>query len=175
MKLKIKKTAAAAGLVAVGVSLGSMWLSNTALWAESDATPGSIDDPVVTKSYVDKLVGGGRSDSAQKELQAMMDAFKKELEAGKAGTSSEVVIVKPGQTLMAAAGAQFVLRAGKGVAYSSDVNGISNVTAGTDIKSGQAVPNNHLIIFPREGRGVMPDPNQTGPLTVLVLGGYELK
>ncbi|EXX86807.1 hypothetical protein BG52_05745 [Paenibacillus darwinianus] len=171
------KKAAFKRIVAVLLIGAGMWSGSHLISQAVSDTPGSVDDPVVTKSYVDKLLGsgGGSGDSARKELQAMMDAFKKEMEANKAGTSSEVVIVKPGQTLMASAGAQFVLRAGKGVAYSSDVNGISNVTAGTDIKSGNAVPNNHLIIFPREGRGVMPDPDQTGPLTVLVLGGYELK
>jgi hypothetical protein len=133
------------------------------IYAHSDsradsAKPGSIDDPLVTKSYVDKLLaqgGAGGQGAAQ-------------------GIRTEIVTVNPGEVLLAKAGAQFVLRAGKGVAYSPDANGISDVTDGKDIMSGQPVANNHLLIFPRDGRGVTPDPKANAPLTVLVIGGYEI-
>lgn len=172
----MKKTAMRLGLSVALFGFG-IW-SGTQLVSNADGEtviPGSADDPVVTKSYVDKLVGGGTGD-AQKQLQAMIDQFKAELEKQQqqSGAKSEVVLVRQGQTLLAEAGAQFVLRAGKGLAFSSDVNGISDVTAGTDIKSGEPVPNNHLIIFPRDGRGVTPDSGTT-TLTVLVIGGYTLK
>jgi len=123
------------------------------------AKPGSIDDPLVTKSYVDKLLAGGSTGGGQGTTQ---------------GIETTVVSVNPGEVLLAKAGAQFVLRAGKGVAYSSDANGISDVTDGKDIKSGQPVANNHLLIFPRDGRGVMPAPQAKAALTVLVIGGYEI-
>lgn len=134
------------------------------IYARSDSRadsskPGTIDDPLVTKSYVDKLLAEGGGGGGQ----------------GTAiGIKTEVVTVNPGEVLLAKAGAQFVLRAGKGVAYSSDANGISDVTDGKDIKSGQPVKNNHLLIFPRDGRGVMPDPKTGRSLTVLVMGGYEI-
>jgi len=119
----------------------------------------SIDDPLVTKSYVDNLLAQGGNGGGQGAAQ---------------GIKTEVVTVNPGEVLIAKAGAQFVLRAGKGVAYSSDANGISDVTDGKDIKSGEPVANNHLLIFPRDGRGVMPDPQAKAALTVLVIGGYEI-
>ena len=117
-------------------------------------------------------LGGGND--AKKELEALMEQFREEMENKGGSVKSEVVVVKPGEILMAEAGAQFVLRAGKGLAYSSDANGISDVTAGQDIKSGQPAPNNHLLMFPRAGRGVTPDPERKADLTVLVIGGYEL-
>lgn len=168
-----KKTQFVLAVCLVGAGI---WLGNlvTSVSADATSTPGSIDDPVVTKSYVDNMLGGG-ADEAKKELRAMIEGFKAEVNKAAAGIPSEVVVVKPGQTLMAHAGAQFVLRAGRGVAYSSDANGISDVTDGVDIKSGMTVPNNHLILFPREGRGVMPNPEHAGDLTVLVLGSYEIK
>jgi len=133
------------------------WTIRAATSASS--TPGSIDDPLVTKSYVDQLLAGGAVGGG----------------AGAAtGIKTEVVIIQPGEVLLAKAGAQVVLRAGKGVAYSSDGNGISDVTDGKDILSGQPVANNHLLIFPRDGRGVMPDPKANAPLTVLVMGSYEI-
>jgi hypothetical protein len=134
------------------------------IYAHSDSRadsskPGSIDDPLVTKSYVDQLLAGGGAGGGS---------------GAAAGIKTEVVIINPGEVLLAKAGTQFVLRAGKGVAYSSDANGISDVTDGKDILSGQPVANNHLLIFPRDGRGVMPDPKANAPLTVLVMGNYEI-
>jgi len=134
------------------------------IYAHSDSRadsskPGSIDDPLVTKSYVDQLLAGGGAGGGS---------------GAAAGIKTEVVIINPGEVLLAKAGTQFVLRAGKGVAYSSDANGISDVTDGKDILSGQPVANNHLLIFPRDGRGVMPDPKANAPLTVLVIGSYEI-
>lgn len=137
----------------------AFWLG-TAINSNADsAKPGSIDDPLVTKSYVDKLLAQGGAGGEQGAAQ---------------GIKTEVVIVNPGEVLLAKAGSQFVLRAGKGVAYSPDANGISDVTDGKDILSGQPVANNHLLIFPRDGRGVMPDPKANARLTVLVIGGYEI-
>ena len=148
--------------------LGLILITGIAFWVGTSidtkadsAKPGSIDDPLVTKSYVDSLLAGGGAAIGGSRAPA-------------AGIKTEVVTVNPGELLLAKAGAQFVPRAGKGVAYSSDANGISDVTDGKDILSGQPVTNNHLLIFPRDGRGVMPDPNANGPLTVLVMGEYEI-
>lgn len=148
----------------VGLTVSVLLIAAAAIMVYSRADtkadsvkPGSIDDPVVTKSYVDRLLAGGGA-GGQGTAQ---------------GIQTEVVIIKPGEVLLAKAGAQFVVRAGRAVAYSSDENGISDVTDGKDIKSGQPVANNHLLIFPRDGRGVMPDPNSAA-LTVLVMGGYEI-
>ena len=138
----------------------AFWFGTTIESVADSAKPGSIDDPLVTKSYVDQLLaergisGGGQT--------------------APAGVKTEVVVVDPGKVLLAKQGAQFVLRAGKGVAYSPDANGISDVTDGKDILNGKPVANNHLLIFPREGRGVMPDPKTDSRLTVLVIGGYEI-
>jgi hypothetical protein len=137
----------------------AFWLGTTFNSQADSAKPGSVDDPLVTKSYVDKLLAQGGAGGGQ---------------GAAAGIQTEVVILNPGEVLLAKAGAQFVLRAGKGVAYSSDANGISDVTDGKDILSGQPVANNHLLIFPRDGRGVMPDPKANAPLTVLVMGSYEI-
>ena len=150
--------------IAMTVSAAALAIA-VAIWmfgfrSEADsAKPGSIDDPLVTKSYVDKLLAEGGNGGGQGTAT---------------GIKTEVVVINPGEVLLAKPGAQFVLRAGKGVAYSADANGISDVTDGKDIKSGQPVANNHLLIFPREGRGVMPDPKSNTKLTVLVIGGYEI-
>lgn len=166
MKQKIFKITGAAVLVTVGIWAG-MVLAKP-LEANSAVTPGTIEDPVVTKSYVDeqiaKLNGGGNPGNNNGN-------------SGETGVSVklEVVEVPVGKTLMASAGAEVVVRVGKAVAYSSDTNGISDLTGGVDIKSGKDVPTNHLIWFPRDGRGIKGHPDETNVLTVLVKGNYTIK
>lgn len=166
--MDMKRIAIITGTLSIGIIVGTLGLYNV---NADNATPGSIDDPVVTKSYVDRLLGGGSD--AKRELEQMMEAFRKEV-ANSSGATAEVVTVKPGEVLFAAPGAQVVLRAGAGVAYSSDTSGISDVTSGEDIKNGKPVKNNHLLLFPREGRGVMPDPARNVNLTVMITGGYQI-
>ncbi|OMF35850.1 hypothetical protein BK133_10400 [Paenibacillus sp. FSL H8-0548] len=162
MKQKVLRGIAAVVLIGAGVWVGVNFASP--LEAESNAlTPGSVQDPVVTKSYVDEqlaklsggAVGGGTAPVADSTL--------------------EVVIVPAGKTLMAGQGTEVIVRVGKAIAYSSDASGIADLTGGTDLTKGKSIPTNHLLLFPREGRGILPDPNQKNGLTVLVKGSYTLQ
>jgi len=126
--------------------------------AAQNATPGSADDPVVTKSYVDQKLA--------------------EIGAGGSGGSAdkmEIVSVPWGTKIIVQDGGELVVRSGKAIAYSPDANGLSDLTDGVNITSGKPVKTDHLILFPRGGRGVEPDPNQKNGLLVLVRGSYELK
>ncbi|MGO4692852.1 hypothetical protein AB4Z50_01100 [Paenibacillus sp. 2TAB26] len=163
MKKKVIRGLVAVVLVGVGVWVGVNFASP--LEAESNAlTPGSVEDPVVTKSYVDeqlaKLGGGTPGGGTTTPV---------------ADTALEVVTVPVGKTLMAGQGTEVIVRVGKAIAYSSDASGIADLTGGTDLTKGKAVPTNHLLLFPREGRGILPDPNQKNGLTVLVKGKYSLQ
>ncbi|OME87155.1 hypothetical protein BK120_04005 [Paenibacillus sp. FSL A5-0031] len=163
MKKKVIRGLVAVVLVGAGVWVGVNFASP--LEAESNAlTPGSVEDPVVTKSYVDeqlaKLGGGTPGGGTTTPV---------------ADTALEVVTVPAGKTLMAGQGTEVIVRVGKAIAYSSDASGIADLTGGTDLTKGKAVPTNHLLLFPREGRGILPDPNQKNGLTVLVKGKYSLQ
>jgi len=131
--------------------------------ADGGSTPGSVDDPLVTKAYVDT---------------AVEKLVKQELEkSGSAGGGSmalEVVTVPWGAKLIVGDGGEMIVRSGKAIAYSSDANGLSDLTDGTDIKPGKAIGNNHLILNPRGERGVEADPKQAKGLIVLVRGSYTL-
>lgn len=159
---------------------GSIWagslLNLTAEGSSVTGQPGTADDPVVTKSYVDQAI--------QQALKGGVTPTKPSAPSTSGSTGSkgggstdaiEVVTVEPGQTLIAAAGAEFVVRAGKAVIYSSDADGVTDLTDGVDIKNGGAVTNNHLLSFPRDGRGVQVQAGNKYSLTVLVRGGYSLK
>jgi hypothetical protein len=153
---------------------GSVWAGSLLnMQAEgAGTTPGTADDPVVTKSYVDQAIqqalGGGDSSSPNTPS------------TGESGSSSssdgiQIVEVKPGKILIASAGAEFIVRAGKAVVYSADVNGVADLTDGKDIPNGGTVTNNHLLSFPREGRGIQVQEGDTHNLTVMVRGGYQMK
>ncbi len=151
---------AAVLLLSSGIVLGTVWHSNA---NGSQPVPGGVEDPVVTKSYVDKLLGqnGGSSGSSSSSED----------------TAMKVVTVAAGKKLLATEeGTEFIVRSGKAVAYSEEKDGISNLTSGTDLVHGKAVANNNLILSPRAGRGITPDSSvSNNKLIVLVKGKYQLK
>lgn len=131
--------------------------------AESGATPGSVDDPIVTKSYVDQKV----AELVRQELA--------NVGGGSGGAALEVVTLPAGKRLIVAGGGEVIVRTGKAVVYSADSNGLSDLTEGIDIAPGKPVPANHLILFPKNGRGIEADPNQKNGLIVLVRGLYQIQ
>lgn len=175
------KVATAAVLLAGGVWAGSL-LNVTAEGAGVGSQPGTAEDPVVTKSYVDqqiqKALSGGGATTPAATATPVPNATNAPVATTNPTTSSnesEIVDVKPGQTLIASAGAEFIVRAGKAVIYSKDANGVADLTDGKDLLNGVSAPQNHLLSFPRDGRGITVQEGQTLGLVVMVRGGYTLK
>lgn len=158
MKIWIRRSA----WIAVALVAYAVGASTNASFADTNLTPGSASDPLVTKGYVDETVAR----LVQEELAKLPANNANKL---------EVVTVPAGQKLIVADGGEIVIRSGKAIAYSTDANGLSDMTDGVDIAPGKAVANNHLILFPRGGRGVETAPNQTNGLIVLVRGTYQLQ
>ncbi|MDP4096067.1 hypothetical protein OIN60_04705 [Paenibacillus sp. P96] len=180
------KAVLAAFLVGGGILAGTV-MNNTVNGA-SGGQPGTADDPVVTKSYVDEQIAkalGGAVPSNTSDPQS----GPKEEPAGTApvanaptdNTSSaannEVKIVEltPGKKLIAKAGAEFIVRNGYASVYSMDASGAIDITEGKEIFHNQTVQNNHLLSFPRDGRGIQVQEGQTYKLTVMVRGGYTVQ
>ncbi|NEZ43481.1 hypothetical protein [Paenibacillus alvei] len=173
---KLTKVILSTTLIAGGIVAGSILGVNA---FAADTAPGTSSDPLVTKSYVDQQVKaliqaelkkGSTGNDASKDKDNV-----KQPETDASSTELKVVTVKSGQKLVAKAGTEVIVRNGKAVITSPDENGVPDVTSGTDIKSGQAVAANHLLLFPRDGRGVMPDPQQENGLIVMVRGGYMIQ
>lgn len=167
-------TMAVAVFVAAFVVGGINWYQ--AAYADTQgATPGSAQDPAVSKSYVDQKV----AELVKAELAKLPQGGSPGdgQTGGEPGSMAplEVVVVPLGKTLLVAAGGELIVRAGTAVAVSNDANGLSDMTDGKDIAPGNRVGNNHLILFPRDGRGIKHDPNSKATLTVLVRGGYTLQ
>jgi hypothetical protein len=127
--------------------------------------PGSVQDPLVTKGYVDEKVA----------------ALVKTEVAKITGTGTttpaiaplKVVQVKAGETLLVGAGGEMIVRNGKVTAVSATVNGIPDVTAGKDIAPGAVVGLNHLLIFPVDGRGIKFADVASVVVNTMVRGPYK--
>lgn len=192
------KVSLAALAIGVGVWVGSVY-SNTAIGAGT-SQPGTADDPVVTKSYVDqqiqqalggKISTGSGNTSSGADSNAGNGSNTSSTGTGSSGSTGgdttlpplvsgasdalEIVMVKPGQQLIGATGAEFIVRSGKAVIVSEGTNGVADLTDGVDLTNGQEAPNNHLLSFPKDGRGITVLDGNKYSLTVMVRGGYSLK
>ena len=111
-----------------GVLLGAGYA-----YGQSQAGPGTPQDPLVTAGWVREQV---------------VDKYVK----------WRTVVLEPGQTLVCQAGTEFVVRApatGCGVVVDPTGNGVPDLTGGVNIKAGQTVPFNHLVSVPAsDGRGL---------------------
>ncbi|MGI6731506.1 MAG: hypothetical protein ACOX5F_06410 [Anaerovoracaceae bacterium] len=115
-------------------------------------TPGSSDDPVVTKSYVDQQIA--------------------KLQRGGASQSYEPVSLSAGQRLIGHEGTEIILRSGEATAIDNGANGVSDITGAKDLMTGHSVGQNHLLLIPRsDGRGI----EATTEIWVMVRGSYEIK
>lgn len=195
------KVSLAALAIGVGVWVGAVY-NDTAIGAGT-SQPGTADDPVVTKSYVDQQIQqalGGKLPAAGSNAGSNTNSGtgnegtstgNGSASTGSAGGSStdpglpplvsgaadavEIVMVKPGQQLLGKSGAEFIVRSGKAVIVSEGKNGVADLTDGVDLTNGQAAPTNHLLSFPKDGRGITVLDGNKYSLTVMVRGGYTLK
>ena len=93
--------------------------------AFATGTPGTENDPLVTKSYVD-------AKATYTPIQLTM-----------------------GQKLIGDEGTEIILRSGIATAIDNGANGVSDITAGVDLMTGYDVGLNHLLLIPRnDGRGI---------------------
>jgi len=120
--------------------------------------PGSEGDPIVTKSYVDKVFNN----------------LKEYIDAKSGGSISfEIVYLERGQLLIGDKSTEIILRSGIASAVDSEMGGLADVTAGKDIRNGEMVSQNHLLIVPRDdGRGIKAENDH---VVLMVKGGYSIK
>lgn len=159
---------------------GSVWAGAAFnLQAEGAGVAGTTEDPVVTKSYVDQAIQqalkSGGTITTPTTPTAPTTPSTNDNSASTAAESLNIVDVKPGEILIASAGAEFIVRSGKAVIYSQDKNGVADLTDGVDITNGGTVTNNHLLSFPRDGRGIQVQEGNKYNLVVMVRGGYQIK
>lgn len=170
--------------------------------AADGAAPGSDQDPIVTQSYVeqksdqmkyyiDTLIA--KANDAQTKQTEDINSLKAALEqknqeiaklnediaklqqsggSGGAGAKFVVVSLKKGQIILTGEGTELIARSGKSTAIFGANGGLTDVTAGKDLKTGDAVLTNHMLISSRnDGRGI----KATLDSFYIVKGGYTIK
>ncbi|MCT4619252.1 MAG: hypothetical protein N4A62_07665 [Marinisporobacter sp.] len=158
-------------LLIISTCMGLLFFSYVAIAMGME--PGSEEDPIVTKGYIELRVN---------QLKYYIDERIKEV-AGNNNTSStqvsaqvpvfEILEVQKGQRVIGGASTEMIIRSGKVSAIASASGGIADLISGQDLKNGEIVPLNHLLLLPRgDGRGVEVLMDQT---YILIKGSYEIQ
>lgn len=153
------KIVLAVALFGSGLGIGTVVTTGADGLVDPNA-PGTANDPIVTKSYVDEAIKKLTGQAADEP-------------AASSGTKLTVIELKAGQSLAAGIGAEFIVRTGKAIAFSGDASGIPDLTEGKDLTAGTVIPLNHLLLFPREGRGIQPHKDEKNTIYVMVRGPYS--
>lgn len=114
----------------------------------------SGDDPVISLSYLNEI-------------------FMPKVEKKISETAVFAVVnVEKGDTFLAGAGCEFILRGGEATVIASKNGGLSDTTDGVDLPQDTPVPANHLLISARDdGRGF----DAVTDVIIMVKGAYEIK
>lgn len=153
---KLKKQGIA--LIAV---LALCLTATIAIAVAASAEAGSADDPLVSKSYVDGKIAEVKQSNAAGTTQS-----------GGAASTYKPISLEEGQTLLGKEGTEIILRSGEATAIDNGSNGISDLTEGIDLWTGNEVKTNHQLLVPRaDGRGI----KAKTIIWVMVRGGYEIK
>ena len=195
----MKRTKIIAFLLAISLTCAL----SAIVYAASGSGYDSANDPLVTKSYVDAKfldVSAGVKDTIKdtiaEELETQLntldivgeikDELKTELydeikaeiledlksEGVTADISYALVSLTKGQTVVAKGCMELILRSGEATAITVD-DGLSDLTAGKDLASGEELSLDHYIINPiGDGRGILVVSDSA---YVLVRGEYEIK
>lgn len=163
--------------------------------------PGSDEDPLVTKSYVDselkKLTAQmnskinllkselrkSKSDEAIEtikeklfELEKTIDNFNNQIEGQSKYTKFKVVELEAGQSIILGDSAEIILRSGKALAIAGEKgDGLADITTDSkknNLVTDDIVPLNHLLLISRDdGRGM----KAVTKIWVLVKGDYKIE
>ncbi len=137
--------------------------SSLAVFTFSDS-----EDPLISKSYLDKKMQelrtdiirqvGGKKESNKDSDDIVIDSGNSSYNSGESESSSSKFVVlhfDKGQKVVLGASTELILRSGKCKLLDPTTNGIPDLTNGSNISLGQVIPLNHLLLSPRDdGRGI---------------------
>ena len=147
--------------IGIGLGIIAIVLGGKGVFSEV----GTDRDPLITKSYVDKKID---------EIRSYVDT--KILNVNSSSNEFIVVNVPEGKSIILGGGSEAILRSGEAKSISKIRdgidNGLSDVTAGKDLKMDEVITWNHLLLTPRDdGRGA----TAVTESIFLVRGSYEIK
>lgn len=154
------------------ISIMILGVLSIAVYAGS--IPGSEEDPIVTlsyvntkidelKAYIDKAIMNQSPDSGYQEVPDNSRAMN---------TAYEIINLVSGQKMIGKESTEMILRSGEAEVIVPGMNGISDITVGKDLKNGEKVSQNHLLLIPRDdGRGI----KALSEIYVMVKGDYLIQ
>jgi len=148
-----RKNTVLTAVIVVTLALGGVlgWVGKG--MAAGEPLPGSEQDPLVSKSYVDS------------KIEAVLSQLS-------TGAQMNVVELAAGQKLIAAAGTEIIVSGGTALVIDTELGGLCDVTGGTDLRKGETAPANHLLLVPRDdGRGIQ----AVSAVIVMVRGSYTVE
>ena len=151
-------------------------LAALTLCVSADGAYSSKDDPLVSLSYVNDVLG---PEIMAQVMARVEKEYIKLSDISKASAGSYTVLaVKKGQTLMAVSCCEAVVLDGNAVTVvTSAANqkagaGISDLTAGSVVTNGNVLPANHYLVIPKcDGRGFTVTSDTAN---ILVRGEYNI-
>lgn len=172
-------------ICAIMITVSIIAISLFILGAADGEVPGSEGDPIVTLSYVEKkieqikyYIDSNLNISRQDidKIRVELAQKDKEIEDLKQKVENsltfKVVEMSKGQVLLSAEGAEIIIRSGKATAIYGQLGGLSDITSAKDLKNGEALALNHMLIASRgDGRGVKAESG----VFLIIKGSYTLK
>lgn len=134
----------------VMLCVASLMAAVTVLAAE----PGSDQDPIVTKSYLDTVV-------VPQLEQKMVET-----------SSFSIVNVAAGERIICGEGTEMILRMGTASVIATAKGGVCDATGGFDLQNWMPIAANHLLIIPvGDGRGA----TASTDCIFMVKGTYQIQ
>lgn len=154
----------------------SFIIASSIMVRASSFEPGSKEDPVVTKSYVDKLILDNNMYLENKINKINIDDNKnidQQINNSlKEDDEFKIVSVSKGKSIIFTKSTQFILRGGVAKIIDSEEGGILDITQGKDLRKDWQVPANHMLLVPRsDNRGAYCEQDSI----FIVIGSYEIK
>lgn len=185
-------------LCILAASLAALTVFSLIVFADNN----SSTDPLVTLSYIKQVflpeVQKALDDKIKENNEKLDDVIAEKLTENdalseivdkavdeKLGESDDVdakieaasqykaICISKGQSLIANAACEIILRSGKAIALSPFANqGLSDVSSGAEVLNGRSISLNHLLLIPRgDGRGVFVG---EGEAWFMVRGAYTI-
>ena len=159
-KSVIITVAAICGAIAIGVG------------AYAVTTAGSSSDPLVTKSYVDKVLTPDIMDKAEENINEAAAKLKDSLDKAIDtididGVTFKSVPLTSGQQIICSEGTEIMLRSGSAFA---STDGLVDTTAASAVAKNGALTANHMCVATADGAAV----TASGEVQLLVRGEYTL-
>ena len=173
-------------LILFTTSIAVLFCGASIIYGEDNVAMGSKDDPIVTLKYVES-----RIEQVKYYIDQNLEIFKQENEELKKSIENssttpttdsnesvqapgvfKVIQVAAGQKLICGESAEIIWRSGKASAIGSENGGLTDVTIGKNLATGDEVVSNHLIIIPRDdGRGM----NVEVDSYLMIKGSYRIE